>query len=65
MTPEDNKKFYSATCCSICGGCFKENDTKVRDHEHRTGLFRGASRNKCNINYFNNRFLPVVFHNLR
>ena len=65
MTPEDKQKFRDATCCSICNGCFCEKDIKVRDHDHRTGEFRGASHNKCNINYFNNRFLPVVFHNLR
>ena len=49
----------------MCGGGFKDNKDKVRDHDHRTGKFRGAAHNKCNINYFNNRFLPVVFHNLR
>ena len=64
MTPEDKQKFYPATCCSICGGCFKDGDKKVRDHDHRTGEFRGASHNKCSINYFSNRCLPVVFQNL-
>ena len=39
--------------------------TKVTDHDHRTGQFRGAANSKCNINYFSNRFLPVVFHNFR
>ena len=38
---------------------------KVRDHCHRTGCYRGAAHNACNINYYNNRCLPVVFHNLR
>ena len=38
---------------------------KVRDHCHRAGNYRGAAHSKCNINYFNNRYLPVVFHNLR
>ena len=65
MSKEDNKKFFSATHCSICNECFKDGDTKCRDHDHRTGQFRGATHQKCNINYFNNRYLPVVFHNLR
>ena len=65
MSKEDNKKFFSAKHCSICNECFKEGETKCRDHDHRTGQFRGATHQKCNINYFNNRYLPVVFHNLR
>ena len=38
---------------------------KVRDHDHRTGCYRGPAHNKCNINFFTNRYVPVVFHNLR
>ena len=29
------------------------------------GKYRGATHAKCNINYFCNRYLPVVFHNLK
>ena len=39
--------------------------SKVRDHDHRTGKYRGATHSKCNINYFCNRYLPIVAHNLR
>ena len=49
----------------MCGCEFKDDKDKVRDHDHRTGKFRGAAHNECNINYFSNRYLPVVFHNLR
>ena len=38
---------------------------KCRDHDHRTEQYRGATHQKCNINYFSNRDVPVNFHNLR
>ena len=65
MAKGDEKKFKKATVCSICGGPFADWKDKVRDHCHRTGKYRGAAHNCCNINYYSNRFLPVVFHNLR
>jgi len=65
MTYNDKKAFEDATCCHICGGCFEDEKCKVRDHDHLTGKYRGAAHIKCNINYFANRFVPVVFHNLR
>ena len=65
MTKEDWKSFKNAKCCYICNGEFKDNEKTVRDHDHRTGKFRGACHNKCTINYYTNRYLPVVFHNLR
>ena len=68
MSIEEEKEFGCATKCSICNEAFDKNNKKqykVRDHDHRTGLFRGAAHSSCNINYFSNRYLPVVFHNLR
>ena len=64
-TEEDDKAFEDATLCSICNKQFTKVNEKVRDHDHRTGKFRGAAHQACNINYFSNRYLPVVFHNLR
>ena len=66
MTQEDKRDFYRAKCCHICKGEFGEHgDAMVRDHDHRTGSYRGAAHSKCNINYFTNRYLPVIFHNLK
>ena len=68
MTEADERAFKRAKCCHICQKAFANDENKmkkVRDHDHRTGKFRGAAHNKCNINFFSNRYLPVVFHNLR
>ena len=32
---------------------------KVTDHCQRTGEYRGATHNMCNINFFSYRYLPV------
>ena len=65
LTAEDVKNYKKTKVCYICNGAFTETNKKVRDHCHRTGNYRGAAHNACNINYFSNRYLPVVFHNLR
>ena len=40
-------------------------DTKVRDHDHLTGKYRGAAHNICNINckQKSSSFVPIFFHN--
>jgi hypothetical protein len=69
LSKEDVVAFNDAKHCHICQECFGGDDdkkkAKVRDHDHRTGKFRGAAHACCNINYFSNRYVPVVFHNLR
>jgi len=65
FTKEDSKLFNSSKCCHICKKEFGSSDKIVRDRHHRTGKFRGAAHSKCNINYYTNRYLPVVCHNLR
>ena len=41
--------------------------TKVRDHCHLTGAYRGACHSICNLNKINNKDIkiPVFFHNLK
>ena len=68
LTHEDKIDFENATCCYLCDqkfDTFPKKLQKVRDHDHRTGCYRGAAHLGCNINYFCNRCVPVVFHNLR
>ena len=36
---------------------------KVRDHCHETGKYRGPACNISNLNYKQQNFLPVIFHN--
>ena len=64
FTDEDKVKFESATHCHICEKPLTQ--TKVRDHDHLTGQFRGAAHQKCNLDYAVKNFkLPIFMHNLR
>jgi intein-encoded DNA endonuclease-like protein len=67
LTDEDKIDYKKATCCHICQGEFKKNKEKCKviDHDHRTGRYRGAAHNDCNVSYFSARFLPVIMHNFR
>jgi len=65
ISEAEEKAFKKAEFCHICQKEFSGKDNKVRDHCHETGRFRGAAHDRCNINYFSNLYLPVVFHNLR
>jgi hypothetical protein len=65
LTREDKINFKGATTCYLCNGDFTEANWKVRDHDHRTGHYRGECHNRRNILRFTNRYLPVFFHNLK
>ncbi|CAB0040505.1 unnamed protein product [Trichogramma brassicae] len=64
FTSAEKVKFEKAKICHICKRGFTKKDNKVRDHSHVTGEYRGAAHSKCNINYRDVRFVPVIFHNL-
>ena len=65
VSVEDETTHREATQCVLCNGDFTKSNDKVRDHDHRTGQYRGACHNKCNIHYFQNRYLPICVNNLR
>ena len=66
ITKKEQRDYDKATVCHICEGSFgsTEQDTKVRDHCHLTGLYRGAAHNECNLEFKLPKFYPVIFHNL-
>ena len=47
MTIEDEKNYQDSQDYWICSE--KLDKTKVRDHFHITGKFRGAAHNQCNL----------------
>ena len=68
MTNDDVDKFEKAKKCHICDKEYTEKDTRVRDHCHITGKYRGSAHQKCNLQLRLNPEeikIPVIFHNLR
>ncbi|CAB4036468.1 Gastrula zinc finger [Paramuricea clavata] len=63
ITPEQELEFWTTRNCSICGNDLV--DDRVRDHDHVTGLYRGAAHKICNLKYRITWEIPVVFHKLR
>ena len=58
---EEDKQYHNTT--KICHICNKPCINKVRDHCHQTGRYRGPACNICNLNYRQQNFIPVIFHN--
>lgn len=65
LTPEQKHEHEIAEFCHICQKPFYEDETKVFDHSHITGEYRGPAHNACNLNYKESKIVPVVFHNLQ
>ena len=67
MTEADQNAFNEAKSCWICGIEFdlRFPSTKVRDHDHMTGKYRGAAHSLCNLQLQQNMRIPVFFHNFR
>lgn len=64
ISDAEEAAFQTCTRCHICRGKIEVNETKVRDHCHLTGEFRGAAHQACNLLYETSKTIPVVFHNL-
>ena len=62
MTIHDKTAYDNSTFCHICNEDLGKD--RVRDHCHRSGKFRGAAHEVCNLKYQIPKFFPVVFHNL-
>ena len=55
--------FENAKTCYLCKNTFTSNDKKCRDHNHKTGKYRGAAHIKCDLLYQEPQHMPVIFHN--
>ncbi|KYN08427.1 hypothetical protein ALC62_00594 [Cyphomyrmex costatus] len=64
FSPDDWRKFNSATHCHVCEKPFAKDDKRAREHCHLTGRYRGPAHSNCYLNYKGSRCIPVVFHNL-
>ena len=64
MSVED-EKFQSSNECWILNKLFKNEDKKVRDHDHISGKYRGSAHSDCSINIKLTKKVPVIFNNLR
>ena len=63
LTTEEKIYHNEQEICYICKKEFDENNSKVRDHCHYTGKYRGAAHNICNLRYKIPKEILVVFHN--
>ena len=65
LTLEERKEYKDATYCHIYKKVFgdKKKHRKVRDHDHYTGKYRGATHSICNLRYSAPKDIPVLFHN--
>ena len=64
LTSEQWRKFNKVRKCHICLKEFQELNSKIRDHCHYTGQYRGPVQRSCNLRYKIPLFIPFIFHNL-
>ncbi|GFT10915.1 uncharacterized protein NPIL_123581 [Nephila pilipes] len=64
LTESEKQLYDNAKNCYVCDQTFRENNIKVRDHNHVTQKFNGPCCNSCNLAMKTPKFLPVSFYNL-
>ncbi|KAL6418932.1 hypothetical protein ACFW04_011683 [Cataglyphis niger] len=64
LTADEQERFRDVTNCHVCEKPFESGDTRVRDHCHLTGRYRGPAHFSCNLNYKETYVIPIFFHNL-
>ena len=69
LTKEQKESYEYAKICYICKEKYEnkylkdKTYSKVRDHFHYTGEYRGAVHTICNLKYSVLKKVPIVFHN--
>ena len=71
LTHEENSFYNKQERCYICKQkfCMDKYDKnyldirKVKGHCHYKGKFRGAAHSMCNLNYNNQKEIPITIHN--
>ena len=64
LNKKQQSNYDKAKYCYICKKRFfkHKNYLKVRDHDHYTGIYRGAAHSLCNLRYSTQVDIPVIFH---
>ncbi|XP_073982716.1 uncharacterized protein [Rhodnius prolixus] len=60
----EEREWKAAKICYLCKQAFTEDNHKVRDHCHISGMYRGPVCNKCNLRCRTPNYVPVIIHNL-
>ena len=63
LTEKENKDYIKAKVCYICKNRFSKTDIKVRDHNHRNGLYIGAAHQSCNLRRTRQKSMNIYMHN--
>lgn len=65
ITAKQIEEHEKATQCYMCKKKFTKENYKTRAHNHNTGEYIGPACNACNKKRKNEKFVPVIFHNLK